>query len=730
MTPVMAGMPAVPPLETAFDAPSLRPSAFVLRATVALCASGELFGGVEQFVAQYALYLKRETLIRPVVILLEEGRLFRKLQAEGVDVEVVPLRHRYDMAAVRKIQALFRRHGVDMVHVHGYKATVLAGWAARRAGLRTVKTEHGALEPRRGWPALKMRLNLWADRWATRGCVDRVVYVTEDLRRRAPRPIRETGVVIHNGLAALPDPEPGRPEELQRPGFKLGIIGRLSPVKGHRILFQALNKARARPDLRVFVIGEGPLERELRQEARALGIDGQVSFLGFRSDARRYMAHLDAFVMPSLHEGLPYTLLEAMALRVPVVASAAGGLKEVLTHGQTALLCRPGDPTDLASQIDALVLDPGLRDRLAANGSRLVHESFGITHMADQYIGIYKELAEEKPGLRWLTWQRHRRTVQLARRLKARLHVFEPVPGLHPAWTWLRTVAHLLTRRSSVLVVQNPSLLLTATACFLKRWTADALIVDLHSYFSLHIDRARGLRNRLYQKLSRYCLRRADLTIVTNEELRRVVGRYGGRGRVLQDALPRFPGPGRRPRVAAFQVVFVSSFSADEPMEDVFKAAEDFDPAEFRLYVTGRPDRAARERPLPACVELTGFLDEADYLALLNSADALLTLTTREHTLLCGAYEGIALGKPLIISDKKALRDYFTRGVVYVDNTASGIAAGLRQAARERARLEHEIQDLSQDLAQDWDRRFARLTDDIQAWMEGRTPAAPGGDSA
>jgi L-malate glycosyltransferase len=221
---------------------------------VAHISAGELFGGVEQFIYSYADYLRRNDGSTFITILLHKGRLFEKLSAAGLPVKVVTSSFRYDPRAAFAIYRLLRRYRINLVHTHGYKASILGGLAARLAGVRLVKTEHGALEPSPTWSSLKMRLNLWLDGWLTRRLFDAVIYITNDLMRIKGLRGRRGTQVIHNGI------EPVRQTKRGRSGFSdgyfhIGIVGRLSPVKGHRLLFDALTRLRPENRVHLHVLG-------------------------------------------------------------------------------------------------------------------------------------------------------------------------------------------------------------------------------------------------------------------------------------------------------------------------------------------------------------------------------------------------------------------------------------------------------------------------------------------
>lgn len=357
----------------------------------ALVTAGELFGGVEKFILTYADHLKHRLGIDPLIVLYRTGPLHDALRAARLAPELVRARGRYDLSAVGRTASLFRERGVEVVHTHGYVGTIVGALAARRAGRPVVKTEHGAPESFRGWPGLRMKANLAIDGWVSRHMVREVVYVTDDLRRLLPAG-RTPGRVIHNALAPLERSDYARPPELEAGAIHLGIVGRLVPVKGHVLLFEALARLGPPDSARLVVLGDGPLEAGLRQEAARLGIEKAVRFVGFRTNAMDYMAHLDMLVLASSHEGLPYTVLEAMHLGVPIVSTAVGGPAEVLRDGETGLLVPPGDPAALASALERAIADASLRRRLGENARVEARRSYSLDGMARKYLDVYRSV--------------------------------------------------------------------------------------------------------------------------------------------------------------------------------------------------------------------------------------------------------------------------------------------------------------------------------------------------
>lgn len=354
---------------------------------VAIVSAGELYGGVERFISTFAAHLAEERKAEAVVFLFSNGELARALRAMGVAVQVSPHAFKFDPRQVAWLSRCFAAEGIDVAHAHGYKASVIVAFAARRAGIPAVKTEHGALEPFGAVARVKMKAYLALDRCLTERRFDEVVYITSDLMRHRLWSGRRGARVIPNGIAPMPEGTPGGFGDGK---FHVGIVGRLSPVKGHAVLFDAVARSARRRDIRLHVFGDGPLKEQLASAAAAADLD--AVFHGFRPDVLDQMSRLDCLAMPSFNEGLPYTLLEAMHLGVPVVASNVGGMREILEDDSTALLVEPGNAAALAAALDRLVGDAVLRRRLGSAARRRAIEAYGIAPMADSYMNLYREV--------------------------------------------------------------------------------------------------------------------------------------------------------------------------------------------------------------------------------------------------------------------------------------------------------------------------------------------------
>ena len=223
---------------------------------------------------------------------------------------------------------------------------------------------------------------------------------------------------------------------------------------------------------------------------------------------------------------------------------------------------------------------------------------------------------------------------------------------------------------------------------------------------------------RILRFVYRLIQRAAHLTIVTNKGLAELVACTGGNPFVLEDTLPSFPDVGSSRLDGQYNLVCISTFASDEPFLEVIKAAG-LIPSTIHIYITGNWEHAKRRLPpsFPTNIILTGYLPDRDYIRLLNAADIILDLTQRENCLVCGAYEGVALGKPLILSDTLAIRSLFNRGAVYTRNKANDIGKAITTAISNIDKLSREVMELKAYMAFEWSRKRDKLIGTIDGLL-------------
>lgn len=360
-----------------------------------LISSGGFYGA-ENVVVHLALALKR--LNCEVVIGVFQNRhrpnteIAETARQHGLEVAVFECRGRLDFGTVRAIRNFIWERELDILHTHGYKANIYGyrGVKSTRAGL--VATAHS-------WPGKSPILRLYALldrvilRWFDHVCV--VSSGVADALRRFHVP-SEKITMVDNGID-IGHFSVGRPvlrEELElRENPLVGFVGRLAPEKGlEHLLHAAAGILNTLPSTKFILAGEGPERLTLEKLAKQLGIEKSVIFLGRRSDLASIYASLDVFVLPSLSEGMPLAVLEAMAAKRPVVATRVGAIPKIVKDQQTGLLVDAGDIAGLQSAISLLLGHPDLCRNLGQSGHEVAKALFSSDSMARDYLGIYRRV--------------------------------------------------------------------------------------------------------------------------------------------------------------------------------------------------------------------------------------------------------------------------------------------------------------------------------------------------
>jgi len=313
---------------------------------------------------------------------------------------------------------------------------------------------------------------------------------------------------------------------------------------------------------------------------------------------------------------------------------------------------------------------------------------------------------EVKKGA-WITWEIQRRNKGISSALGWPLYeiVFNRSGILRYVRSTVKTISIILREKPQLIGAQNPSIILALLVTILKRIFKFRVIIDAHNS---GIFPAEG-RSVLLMAFSMWLQKHADLTLVTNNRLRSVVEFNNGRAFVLPDRIPSIPKTKKEfPLDGRYNIAYICTFSNDEPYDEVIKSGN-FVSEDVFIYITGKYDGKVQVNSLPNNVKLLGFVSEIEYWSLLDSVDIILDLTLREGCLVCGAYEGVALAKPLILSKTKTIMSYFSRGVIYVEPTASSIASGIQEALRKIPILSSEIKILNASLKRSWDNTFADL---------------------
>lgn len=362
-----------------------------------LTTSGDVIAGAEQLLIGIARLADRARWDLAFCSLTPRDKMHDALAAHGWPVHALDL-HGFPSlpGTLRRLRAVLAEFRPDVLHAHLSHATILAAVAGMLDHrFVIVQTRHYS-----DYVARFRKRRLVADAWAARRC-DRIIAVSEAARTQlveAEGFDRERVTVVDNGvewdqLSAL-DPSEGRRKLTALgvpPGPTIGCAATFNIRKGHTYLLQAMVQVHARrPDARLVLLGTGPDEAITRAEVKRLGLTDRVHFLGHRADAHPLIAGLDVYVQPSVEEGFGLALIEAMATRRPVVATAVGGMMQTVDPDRTGLRVPPGDPAALAGALLALLEDPARGAELGKNASENVRQHYSLQRMLDQYDDVYR----------------------------------------------------------------------------------------------------------------------------------------------------------------------------------------------------------------------------------------------------------------------------------------------------------------------------------------------------
>lgn len=362
-----------------------------------------LIGGGESHVLSLVSAMDRER-FDPVVLSFTDGPMIDRLREMGVPYHIIPSLRAFDPGTWKTVKRLIVSESIDIVHAHGSRAASNLLLPARWSGRPMIYTIHG-------WsfhddqPALQKTLRVWSERVLTSSTAANIAVSASN---------RDTGIrhfpsfkaeVVNNGIdRRLFDPARALPDIRQELGIApdktvVGFIARMTIQKDPATLIRAFAELlRTQRDVVLLMVGDGELKAEAVALAESLGISNDVVFQPFRTDVPALLQAMDIFCLPSLWEGLPIGLLEAMAMGKTVVATATDGTKEIVSHGENGYIVPAKDPVALAAAIATLHLRPEERAKLQAAAKATVDLQFSQESMTRQIESIYSRIISKQPS--------------------------------------------------------------------------------------------------------------------------------------------------------------------------------------------------------------------------------------------------------------------------------------------------------------------------------------------
>ena len=357
--------------------------------------NGEFYAGAERVQDLLALQLGQFGYAVEFAC-LKDGIFAEKRQAQGAAVHAVPMHSRVDLAHCYRLARLVRSERIRLVHTHTPRSALLGSLVAQFTGVPMVHHVHSPSD-RDTESRLRNVRNSLVERVSLRGA-RRLIAVSDSLDQH----LRDQGYAaesIRKVPNGVPVTEKSRRPYVPGEPLTLGMVALFRPRKGIEVLLEAMARLHAR-GVRARLHAVGPFEtpeyeRTVMELARRLGLEGSISWTGFRSDVAEEFRRMHVFVLPSLFgEGMPMVVLEAMAAGLPVVATRIEGLPQVVRHGQDGLLVEPGDPAALADTLLRLVCGESSAERLGDSGWQRQREHFSDVSMAERVAAVYEEVLE------------------------------------------------------------------------------------------------------------------------------------------------------------------------------------------------------------------------------------------------------------------------------------------------------------------------------------------------
>lgn len=333
--------------------------------------------------------------------------LWDELYQMGISLIPIPLVGEIapskDYATIRTLVKYLHQSRTTIIHAHSSKAALvgrIAGIIARTPVI--VFTAHNSIFYEE-WPRWKKKVYATVEKLLAR-FTDRIITVSDALKQelieKEEISLRQL-TTIYNGIEIEKFNKECDKEEIRKnlrlppSGVVIGTIARLAPQKGVTYLLKAASLLKEY-SITLLIVGDGPLRQQLEKEALDLGLGNRVIFAGMREDIAEIFAVLDIFVLPSITEGLPLTILEAMAAAKPVVATRVGGVPEAILEGKTGLVVPPKDPEALAVALAGLLGEKERLVRMGKNGLIHVNDKFTVTLMVEKTLDLYNQLLLEK----------------------------------------------------------------------------------------------------------------------------------------------------------------------------------------------------------------------------------------------------------------------------------------------------------------------------------------------
>jgi len=370
-----------------------------LRVAQYICSAG--FYGAEKWTVALAANSVRDEVLHELLLTPDSDQTESQLSAEfvglGLAVTEIPMKSRFDFGVVNDIVSYIQQNDIDIIHTHGYKSDIIGVLAARKSGIKCVCTPHGFDST----SDIKLRLFNFIGRQSFR-FFNKVVPLSQDLHDTVKRyGIKKQNLVLINNGVNLLEIDDALRTNVTRSGdqsnsssaFTIGFIGRLVSGKNLKDLIMVFAQLQINnPAIRLLLVGDGELREELEDLAASACVEATVEFTGFVSNTADYYTKLDLFVMTSVSEGIPRSIMEAMAFGVPVVAYDIPGVNSLIENEKTGTLVPLGDTEALYNAVQFVVNNTSSTTESTKRAREYLENNYSAVRMAREYSSLYFDM--------------------------------------------------------------------------------------------------------------------------------------------------------------------------------------------------------------------------------------------------------------------------------------------------------------------------------------------------
>ena len=329
----------------------------------------------------------------------EDHPFVRAVQKQGLYVFRINESNRFDRSVIAQVRRLIEKEKIDIVHTHEVRSDIIGLIVGKLSGVPVMTTLHGWIDN-----GFRGKVLTRLDKCILR-FFDHVISVSEKMKKQVLNyGVRQDKMTILHNALVLENYQPNsadkafrRELEISDTTLLIGNIGRLSPEKGQLDFIKAAATVlKEHQNTKFVLIGKGDEEHQLRRLVKNLGIEKEIIFLGYRSDMFNVYNSLDLVVQSSYTEGMPNVILEALAMKVPVIATDVGGTSEAVINDETGILIQPGKPEKLSQKILEFINNKDIFKKMTEKGRKLVECKFNIEERTKKLSLIYDRLIYEK----------------------------------------------------------------------------------------------------------------------------------------------------------------------------------------------------------------------------------------------------------------------------------------------------------------------------------------------